>query len=242
MYLYEEEMRIMNTTKYYTVKELPDSQRPYEKCEKLGVESLSDAELLSVIIRTGTINERSIDLSVRILQHNNGGGLFNLHTLTLQELMRFNGIGRVKAIQLKCISELTKRMVRMTRKTGECFSTPKVIAEYYMEDLRNLERECLMVIMLDSKSRRVSDIVISSGTVNSSVASTRDIFCQALKHNAVSIILLHNHPSGDPTPSPEDIFVTSRIKEAGDIIGIPLLDHIIIGDNCYFSMREAGHV
>lgn len=232
----------MNNAEYSTVKDLPDLQRPYDKCERYGAEVLSDAELLSVIIRTGTVNSKSIDVSLQILKHNNYGGLFNLHNMTLHELREFNGIGRVKAIQLKCISELTKRMVRMTRTEGECFTTPDIIAKYYMEDLRHMERECLLVVMLDSKCRRVDDIIISSGTVNSSVASTRDIFCQALKHNAVKIILLHNHPSGDPSPSREDLYVTSRIKEAGEILDIPLLDHIIIGDNCYFSMKESGHV
>lgn len=231
----------MDTKNYYTVKELPDTQRPYEKCEQHGAESLTDAELLSVIIRSGAVNERSIDLSIRILQHD-GGGLFNLHSMSLTELREFNGIGRVKAIQLKCVSELTRRMARMTRTLGESFTSPDIIAGYYMEDMRNLERECLLLVMLDSKTRRINDTFISSGTVNSSVASAREIYHYALKYGAVRIILLHNHPSGDPVPSKEDIFVTTRIKEAGDIIGIPLIDHIIIGDNCYFSMREAGHV
>ncbi len=242
LFTYEEEKRIMNNKKYYTVKELPDTQRPYEKCETLGAESLSDAELLAVIIKSGTRNERSIDLASRILNANENNGLLNLHSLSLHELMNFSGIGRVKAIQLKCIAELTKRMARMTRHTGESFVSPEIIATYYMEDMRNLERENLMIVMLDSKSRRINDLIISSGTVNSSIASSRDIFYQSLKCGAVSIILVHNHPSGDPTPSKEDYYVTTKIKEGGELIGIPLLDHIIIGDNCYFSMKENGNI
>lgn len=232
----------MDNRKYYTVKELPDTLKPYEKVESYGAEALSDAELLAVIIRNGSTKERSIDLAARILCHNEGAGLMNLHTMSLSDLKDFYGIGRVKAIQLKCVAELTKRMAKTCRKVGECFTSPEEIAAYYMEDMRNLEREILMLVMLDSKSRRIKDMVISSGTVNSSVVSSRDIFLQSLKYGAVNIILLHNHPSGDPTPSNEDYYVTEKIKEAGALIGISLLDHIIIGDNSYFSMRHSGHV
>lgn len=228
--------------KNVTVKELPDCLRPYERCEQYGAEVLTDAELLSVIIRSGTVNEKSTDVITRILNSNNSAGLINLHRMSLAELKQFKGIGRVKAIQLKCVAELTKRMTRITRALGDSFTTPEKIACYYMEELRNLDRENLIVVMLDGKSRRLSDIVISVGSVNYSVASSRDIFYQALRHNAVRIVLLHNHPSGDPTPSPEDRYVTERIKDGGELIGIPLVDHIIIGDNCYFSMKECGYM
>lgn len=232
----------MDNRKYYTVKELPDTLKPYEKVESFGTEALSDAELLAVIIRNGSAKERSIDLAARILCHNDGAGLMNLHTMTLSELMDFHGIGRVKAIQLKCIAELTKRMAKTCRKMGNSFATPQEIAKYYMEDMRNLDREILMLVMLDSKSRKIKDMVISSGTVNSSLVSAREIFLQSLKYGAVHIILLHNHPSGDPSPSREDFQVTEMIKRAGDLIGITLLDHIIIGDNSFFSMNSSGHV
>ncbi len=231
----------MDNQKHFTVKELPDTMKPYEKFESMGPASLTDAELLSIIIRCGTVNLRSIQLAENILCHNNGG-LMNLHYLTQKELTGFAGIGKVKAIQLKCIAELTKRMAKTCRYMGECFQTPDYAATYYMEDMRNLEREQLVLLMLDSKSRRIHDMVISSGSVNSSIVSTRDIFYQSLKYGAVNIILLHNHPSGDPSPSREDISVTKKVVEAGEIVGIRLLDHIIIGDNCYFSMKQQNYI
>ncbi len=230
----------MYEEKNYTVKDLPDSLRPYEKFESYGPGSLSDAELLAVIIRSGTVNVRSIDLCENILCQNNGSGLTNLHSMTINELTAIKGIGRVKAIQLKCIAELTKRMAKHSRSYGMSFTEPESIASYYMEDMRNYDRENVLLVMLDSKSRRIHDMIVSTGSVNSSIASTRDIFYQALKYGAVSIILLHNHPSGDPVPSREDYIVTEKVKEAGHMIGISLLDHIIIGDNCYFSMRAQG--
>lgn len=229
-------------TNYLTIKEMPDDMRPYERCEQYGPGALSDVELLSVIIRSGTKNERSTDVIARIMQCNNGAGLINLHRMSLTELREFNGIGRVKAIQLKCVAELTRRMTRQTRAVGEQFTNPELIACYYMEEMRNLDREHLVLVMLDGKSRRINDITLSIGSVNSSVASTRDIFYQALKNNAVSIVVLHNHPSGDPSPSREDRYVTQRIKEAGELMGIPLVDHIVIGDNCYYSMKENSYL
>lgn len=225
-----------------TIKELPDSMKPYERCEQYGAGVLTDAELLAVIIRSGTVKEKSYELIARILNCNEGAGLLNLHYLSLEELQNFKGIGKVKAIQLKCVAELTRRMSRITRNIRESFNSPELIAAYYMEDMRNLDRENVVVTMLDGKSKRLSEVIVSIGSVNSSFASVRDIYYQALKHGAVRIVLLHNHPSGDPTPSKEDLYVTERIKDAGELIGIPLVDHIIIGDNCYYSMKESGYL
>lgn len=232
----------MKDKKYLKIKDLPESLRPYEKCEQFGTNALSDAELLSVIIRSGSAGERSTDLATRILKQNNNAGLMNLHHMTLEELRDINGIGRVKSIQLKCICELTERISRQTRSHGEQYTDPEMVAGIYMESMRYLEREKLIIIMLDTKSRLIKDLVISTGTINSSIASSREIFYEALRNGAVSIILLHNHPSGDPMPSKDDLLITENIIKAGQIMGIPLSDHIIIGDNCYFSMREAGYI
>lgn len=232
----------MDNKNNITVKDLPMEQRPYEKCALYGADSLTDAELLAVIIRSGSVDEQSTGLANRILCCNGGAGLRNLHTMSVSELKQLKGIGDVKAVQLKCVSELVRRMSKSKRTYGERFPTPEAVASYYMESMRNLEIEVLKMALLDSKSRLMKDITISSGTVNSSVASAREIYYMALKHGAVSIILLHNHPSGDPEPSREDIFVTSKLADAGNIVGIPLIDHIIIGDNCYYSFKEAGYV
>lgn len=229
--------------KYYTVKELPATERPYEKCEMYGPQVLSDAELLAVIIRTGSKNERSIDLASKVLNFNPANpGLIGIHHMSLKDLMSIHGIGRVKAIQLLCVTELSKRMSKQTRLEGIQFVNPEVIANYYMEDLRHLQQEKVILLMLDTKSRMIKDMEMTSGTVNASLLSPREIFLHALKYEAVNIILLHNHPSGDPTPSREDIHSTKRIREAGNLVGIKLMDHIIIGDNKYISLGEEGYL
>lgn len=222
-----------------TMKELPLSEKPYEKCLSFGTEKLSDAELLAVIIRTGTKGKNAIDLANQILNASKTSeGILSLTHLTIQELMQVKGIGKVKAVQLKCISELSKRIAKV--KKGMTFSLPSDIAEYYMEDMRHKEREELILIMMNSKNKFLHDVVLSRGTVNSSLVSPREIFVEALKYGTVSIALVHNHPSGDPAPSKEDILVTRRIKEVADLVGIPLIDHIIIGDNKYISMKVRG--
>lgn len=229
--------------KYLTLKEMPISEQPYEKCERLGASALSDAELLAVIIRSGSVKERAVDLASRVLSFSDiYPGLIGLNYLTLQDLMKIKGIGRVKAIQLLCISELTKRMAKATNEGKLRLSTPEAVANYYMQDLRHLKREIVMMVMLDAKSKILKDMLISSGTVSSSLLSPREIFLSALKYEAVNIILLHNHPSGDPTPSREDIQTTKRIKDAGNLVGIRLMDHIIIGDNKYVSLGEMGYL
>jgi DNA repair protein RadC len=229
--------------KYYTVKELPISERPYEKCEQYGPEVLSEAELLAVIIRTGSNKERSIDVASRVLNFNNTyPGLIGLNYMTLRDLISIHGIGRVKAIQLLCVAELSKRMAKATNQGGLQFISPESVANYYMQEMRHLTKEKIFLLMLDTKSKMIKDMEITSGTVNSCILSPREILLISLKYEAVNIIILHNHPSGDPTPSKEDIHSTKRLKEAGNLVGIKLMDHIIIGDNKYISLGEEGYL
>ncbi|MGO5052330.1 RadC family protein [Lachnospiraceae bacterium LCP25S3_G4] len=227
----------MNQTN--TMKEMPKGERPYEKCEQHGVGSLTDVELLAILLRTGTKGENVLELSRHILSPKHMfDGLLNLHHWTLEELVEIKGMGKIKAIQILCISELAKRLSKACAYKGLNFTTPSTIANYYMEDLRHQKQEQMKLLMLNTKSRLIGESNISKGTVNASLITPRELFIEALKKNAVSIILLHNHPSGDPTPSREDILVTKRIQEAGNLIGIDLLDHIIIGNNCYISFCE----
>lgn len=229
------------TTNHLTVKELPVSERPYEKCEVYGPGSLSDAELLAVILRTGTRRLSAIDVAVNVLNYSsNKPGLKGLNYMTMRELTQISGIGRVKAIELLCLTELTKRMSREIHKESLKFITPQSISDYYMQDLRHLSREQVLLLMLDSKSRFIGDMVMSTGTINASIMPVREVLIQALREEAVNIILVHNHPSGDPSPSSEDIRVTKRMKEASYLIGLTLMDHIIIGDNRYISLKEQG--
>ncbi|MCD2491044.1 DNA repair protein RadC [Lacrimispora sp. NSJ-141] len=224
-----------------TIRELPASERPYEKCMALGPAALSDAELLAVILRTGTKGQGALQTARHVLSLNPSvDGLLGLHHLNVREFQSIPGIGKVKAIQLSCIGELTKRMSRKSIDREKAFVSPGAVAAYFMEEMRHKEKEELRVVLLDTKSRFLHDLVISMGTVNSSLVSPREIFLEALKYQAVSIILLHNHPSGDPDPSKEDILVTRRVYEAGRLLGISLADHIIIGDNCFISLKERG--
>ncbi len=220
-----------------TMKELPDTERPYEKCLALGTAALSDAELISVILRTGASGEKSTDLAARVL---NAGpdGLLNLIRMTPEELMKIRGIGRVKAVQLKCAGELSRRIAALSRHIGPVFSGPDEIASFYMERLRHETREILMLLMFDRKNMVLGEEILSVGTSNSSLISPAEVFRSALKKRAEFIVLLHNHPSGDPRPSSEDQAVTLRIRQCGELLEIPLMDHIIIGDNRYYSFSR----
>lgn len=226
-----------------TMKETEKEQRPYEKCLAYGAETLTDAELLAVIIRTGSREHNSVELAELILKLNgNTSGILGIHHLTLQELMKIKGIGTVKAIQIKCIAELSRRIHKKQYCEKPDFSSPDLIADYYMEDLRHFEQEHLYLILLNTKHRLIGEIELSKGTVNSSVFSPREALIEALRMGAVLMVLMHNHPSGDPTPSAEDIRTTRLMEQAGKLIGISLIDHIIIGDNNYKSLRKAGYM
>ena len=219
---------------------MPKDERPYEKCSRLGAEHLSDVELLAVLLRTGTHGENALELARRILYHTGESGILGIHQFNAERLKQIKGIGEVKAIQISCISELAKRLAKASYQDSVCFTEPKTIAQYYMEDLRHEKQEHMKLLMLNSKAKLLGETTISKGTVNASLITPRELFIEALQKNAVSIIILHNHPSGDPTPSREDMLTTKRILDAGALIGIELLDHIIIGNNCYMSFREEG--
>ena len=215
---------------------------PYERFLKYGAESLTDAELLAIILRTGTKNKNALELAGDILhlQENMQGKLIGLHQLSLEELMRLPGIGEVKAVKIKAIGELAKRMSRQSLRNIRKFDSPEKLAEYYMESMRHYTTECVLLIMLDNKGHLLGERQISKGTVNASLITPREIFILALKFDASGIILLHNHPSGDTTPSHQDRVVTKQICECGKLMNIPLIDHIIIGDNTYSSFKELG--
>ncbi len=223
------------------MRELSAPERPYERCRKAGPSALSDAELIAVILRTGTKGQDVLETARRVLALSPvSPGLSGLYHLSRKELLSVPGIGEVKAVQLSCIGELAKRMSRGDLKKEKTFLSPDVVALYYMEEMCHREKEELRVAFLDTKSRLLADAVLSVGTVNSSLVSPREIFLEALKFRAVGLILIHNHPSGDPEPSREDILVTRRTAEAGKLLGIAVEDHIIIGDHCYISLKERG--
>lgn len=215
---------------------------PYEKCLRYGPQALTDDELIAVILRSGTKNCSCLEAARRVLDRAGSMGILGLKHMGIGTLTEIEGIGNVKAIMLVCIGELSARIVRADRKSVVNFESSSQVAEYYMEDMRHLERERFMLIMLDNKCGLIHESVLSEGTVNYTCISTRDIFRDALNHGAVCLIMLHNHPSGDPKPSEEDIKATAAVGDAGRMIGISLLDHIVIGDNRYFSFKEHNYI
>lgn len=221
------------------LRNFPDSENPYQICMKSGPAALSNAQLLAVILRTGTKDLNAIEICVEFLKMGNDN-LLNIHQMSMQQMQKIPGIGKIKAIQLKCIGELVIRMSKLEHSNQFSYNSASLIAQKYMEELRHQPKEQLLLIMLDTKCHYIYEEVISIGSVSSSIVSPREIFLSALEHKAVNIVLLHNHPSGDPTPSVEDLHATRRICECGELLGIYLVDHIVIGDNKYVSFKEKG--
>ena len=231
------ENRKEHMSEHFTMKNLPESERPYEKFLLHGEESLSDAELLAIILKTGTQKANSLDIAREILRGNHNN-LLNLYDLSYRDFMQFSGIGQIKAIQLKAVAELSRRIAKTNSGYQLKMDNPSSIANYYMEQLRHLKQEQLMCAFFDSKNNFLGDVVISKGAVNYAYVSPRDIFRYAFDYEAVMLILLHNHPSGDATPSEDDIRITRRIEKGAQLLELHLVDHIIIGDNKYYSFKE----
>ncbi len=222
------------------MKNLPNSERPYEKLEMYGEQKLSNAELLAIIIKTGTKDETSINVAQKILtmKGKNTENLNFLQEVSLEELKQIKGIGRVKAIQLKAICELTKRMSKNVHQFKISIKSPEDVADILMEEMKYEKVETVKVIILNTKNIVQKIIDISTGTTNKAMIIPKDILSETIKMGMPKIILVHNHPSGDAIPSKEDIESTKRLKQAADIMGIELLDHIVIGFNCYTSIFQ----
>lgn len=225
------------------MKEMPEGDRPYEKLERLGARAMSDAELLSVIIRSGTKRESALQLGQRIMSTAGDRGLMMLQEHSLEELMEIQGIGRVKALQIKASLELGNRTVDKARNTPRRqVKTPEDARSVLEEQLRSCPREELHMIMLDIRNRVIRTVRLSEGGLSSAVIQPRDLFREAVKANAASIILVHNHPSGDPSPSQDDIDSSLRLIEMGGLMGIRVVDHLVISLSGYISMKQEGMI
>ena len=226
----------MNNNK---IKNLPEMERPYEKCIKYGPCALSDAELLAVILKTGTKELTSVELARQLLLADTGEyGLNVLYKHNYSTFTSIKGIGKVKAVTLMCILEIASRISRTSIDKRVSFDNPQRVSDFFMEEMRHLEKEQVVIVLLDSKNKMITNKVSTIGTINSSLFSPREIIVDALKNNATGIIVIHNHPSGDPFPSSEDLKATGKLKEACEIIGIALVDHIIIGDRVFYSFKK----
>lgn len=218
------------------IMDMPQNERPQERLLRYGADSLSNSELLAIILRTGTKNENVINLSQKIITAFNG--INGLLEASQEDLMKISGIKEAKASQILSMAEMAKRF--QTYRSGDSYkiNSPGDAADLIMVELREFKQEILKVLLLNTKNVVIGIYNASMGSLNSSIVHPREIYKEAIRKSAASIIMVHNHPSGDPSPSSEDLAATGRIKEVGKIIGIELLDHIIIGDGKYISLRE----
>ncbi len=232
-------MEIEESGLYYTkIKDWPEGERPREKLMELGPERLSESELLAILLRTGARKQTAVDLARTIITRY--GNLQELSSLDYREFFQFKGIGPVKAVTLIAAFEIARRIASapITRKLK--VTDPEVVYQRYGPRLSHLKKEIFIILVLNSANALIRDVQISEGILNSSLVHPREVFKSAILESAASVILLHNHPSGEAEPSQEDKNITRRMQEAGRLLDIPVLDHIIIGQGRYFSFREAG--
>lgn len=218
-------------------KEIPIENRPREKLMNKGAKSLTNSELMAIIISTGNKKENVIELSDKFFNKYN---LKSLSRLKLGSLKKQMGIGDAKACKIIACFELGRRLSSFSENKKIIIKNPKDVANLFMLDMGTLEKEYFKALYLDSKNQIIKQETLFIGSLNESIVHPRDIFKIALEENAASVVILHNHPSGDPNPSEQDLEITKRIIEAGKIIGIEVLDHIIIGENKYISLKQKG--
>ncbi|MCF6138098.1 RadC family protein [Pseudalkalibacillus berkeleyi] len=223
-----------------TIRDFPLNERPRERMLKEGANVLSNQELLAILLRSGTKEESVLQLAQRVIQQFEGLNL--LKDATVDELTSVKGIGNAKAIEILASLELGKRVSRLQLDERYIIRSPDDGANYVMDEMRFLSQEHFVCIYLNTKNQVLHKQTVFIGSLNASIVHPREVFKEAMKRSAASIICFHNHPSGDPSPSREDIEVTQRLTECGKIMGIDLLDHIIIGDQKFVSLKEKGYV
>ena len=221
-----------------TIKELPSSERPRERLLNYGASSLSSAELLAIILRTGTPNENVVRLAQRLLAQFDG--LAGLARASAPELAEEKGLGPAKVTQVKAALELGRRMLMESPNERTQIRSPADAANLVMSEMSLLEQEQLRVMLLDTKNRVLHTKKVYAGSLNTSLIRVGELFREAIRANCASLIVIHNHPSGDPTPSPEDVAVTKQIVEAGKLLDVEVLDHLIIGYQRFVSLKERG--
>lgn len=223
------------------IKEWPADERPREKMQKTGANSLTDAELLALVIRSGdpSSKQSAIDLGRQLIKHFSGN-LRELGGADISELCAIKGMGLAKATSVKAAFTLASRFQARKLESFDRFTSPQQVFDYFHHEFRDSRKEYFLTLLLDGKNRIIRRVQVSEGSLNQSIVHPREVFIPAVKESAAALILVHNHPTGDPSPSSEDMAITRRLKEAGEIIGIKILDHIIIGDGEYLSFVERG--
>lgn len=221
-----------------TIHEMPSSERPRERLVHVGASAVSTTELLAIQLRTGSSERSALGLAELLLSQFQG--LRGLANASVEELEQVKGIGKVKAVEILAAVELGKRLAALTPEEKPCIRSPQDVANLLMPELRDLKKEHLKSLLLDSKNRVMKIMTVSIGILDSSLVHPREVFKDAIMASSAAIIIAHNHPSGDPTPSPEDKRITQRLYEAGQLLGIDLLDHIVIGDQRWISLKQIG--
>lgn len=232
-------MRRSSIVEYHPmIRDLPVSERPRERLRNSGATSLSSAELLAIILRTGTTSENVLNLAARLLAR--FGGLIGLSRASFAELCAERGLGEAKAAQLKAALELGRRLLSSQPEERVVVRSPQDVANILLAEMSFLDQEQLRVVLLNTKNQIVAIPEVYKGSVNTSLIRVAEIFREAIRGNCPAIIVVHNHPSGDPTPSEEDVRVTEQIVEAGKTLDIEVLDHLVIGQQRYVSLKERG--
>ena len=223
------------------IKHLPKDERPMEKSLSKGIESLSNGELLALLINSGTRERSAMALAEEVLAIDESG-ISHLRESSMEELMSISGIGSAKASRIMAAVELGKRIAAKPAKKGDKVESDEDIAGLFMEELRYKKKEIFIALLLDSKGRVISAETVSVGELTSTLVHPREVFSQAVKRSAAAVVFVHNHPSGDPSPSRDDLETTERLVACGNILGIRVIDHLIIGDGRYISIRAMGKI
>jgi DNA repair protein RadC len=222
------------------IRDVPEDERPRERVLREGASVCSNQELIAIVLRSGTKQESVLQLSQRVLHHFQG--LRMLNGVSIDELTNIKGIGPTKAVQILAAVELGKRVARMQAAERTAIHSPEMGAELVMDEMRFLSQEHFVCFYLNTKNEVLHRQTVFIGSLNASIVHPREVFKEAFRHSAASVICFHNHPSGDPSPSREDIAITERLVECGKMIGIEVLDHIVIGDQKFISLKEKGYV
>jgi DNA repair protein RadC len=223
---------------FYTIKDMNEQERPRERLARLGPQSLTTAELLAILLRVGMVGETAVQVGQRLLQ--TFGGIAGIHRASFEELSNQKGVKLAKAAQIKAAIELGRRLVSESPEERPAIHSPADVAEMVQYEMSALEQEELRVMLLDTRNKVQHIETVYQGSVNSSQVRIAELFRAAIRRNATNLIVIHNHPSGDPTPSPDDIAITRAIQQAGDLLDIKLLDHIIVGSGRFVSLKERG--
>ncbi len=226
--------------RYRTIKDWPEADRPREKLLAKGAESLTETEILAIILRTGNAStgESAVDHARALLTQFNG--LKGIDEAPIKELRAVKGIGPAKIAQLKASLEISRRMGQGRWEVGEPLSSPEDVFRHFQSMFQKEKHEVFYVVLLTNKNRKIREVRISEGSLTASLVHPREVYNPVIRDSAASVLFVHNHPSGDPSPSPEDVEITRRLKEVGEVMGIKVLDHVVIGHDRYFSFNEKG--